>query len=189
MKKYLLLTLAALACGAPCRPAGAAAAPYFPYDTINDYYKTPPAPEAGQAPAPAPAPAPPAQRPALRPERPGQPPALGRAPEFLFPPQLGFGVAVGVPYDMVYLSKTFYLWYAGVWQRSASYRGPWTQLSAGQLPPELQKFRLAKIRALRNKEFRVYWKDRERYQGKRFVPNGGNDLPAASKGTLPAGGQ
>jgi hypothetical protein len=185
MKKYLLLSLAALVCGAHCHPAGVAAAPYFPYDTINDYYKTQPPPEAGRAPAPAS----PVQRPAQRPERPGQPPAPERAPEFLFPPQLGFGVAVGVPYDMVYLSKTFYQWYAGVWQRSASYRGPWTQLSVGQLPPELQKFHLAKIRALRNKEFRVYWKDPERYQGKRFVPNGESDLPAASRSPLPADGQ
>ena len=164
MKKSASLALTALAL---LYSAGSGyAAPYFPYDSINEYYKVQPEP-----PTPVPSPSQqPSGVPVKTPPVPGQPVVITQAPEFLFPEQLGFGVAVGVPYDMMYLSKTYYCWQAGVWYRANSYRGPWTQLGASQLPPELRKQTLAKIRELRNREFNDYWKDKEHYQGKRFRP-------------------
>jgi len=167
MKKSAILSLTALALlSGVAWPGHAANVPYFPYDTIDNYYKTQPEqpavsePPAGQ----------PAQPDARESGRAGQPVAVTVAPEFLFPAKLGFGVAVGVPYDMMYLSKTYYCWQGGVWYRANSYRGPWTELGASQLPPELHKNTLAKIRELRNREFKDYWKDKEHYQGKRFRP-------------------
>jgi hypothetical protein len=146
----------------------AANVPYFPYDTIEDYYKTPPEQPASQQPASQQ----PSVPPAVEKPRAGQPLAVGAAPEFLFPGKLGFGVAVGVPYDMMYISKTYYYWQEGVWYRSSSYRGHWTELGESQLPPELHNHTLSKIREIRNREFRDFWKDKEHYQGKRFRPGG-----------------
>lgn len=163
-----LAVLALALLGAHC--AAAASAPYFPYEKIDKYYTPPP-----EAPAPPPAPQPAAPKPEPRQLKPsavaGQPAPITVAPEFLFPAKLGFGVAVGVPYDLIYIEPTYYYWQEGAWFRSTSYRGPWIPTSYSQLPPELRKHPLAKIRAQRNAEFRTYWKNRDRYQGKRFHPD------------------
>jgi len=167
MKRYALLSICALTLlVASARPGQAANVPYFPYDTIEDYYKGPPGqPAAGEPPAGQPS------GPQLEESRrAGQPVAVKVAPDFLFPEQLGFGVAVGVPYDMMYLAQGYYYWQGGVWYRGPSFRGPWTELGISQLPPELRKQTLARIRELRNREFRAYWKNKEKYQGKRFRP-------------------
>jgi len=98
-------------------------------------------------------------------------PAVPRqAPEFLFPKGLGFGVAVGVPYDMFYLSESYYQVDRGNWYRSSSYQGPWKAAAPSLLPPALLKHDLAKIRQLRNKEYKKFWEDKEHYQGRRFRP-------------------
>lgn len=95
-------------------------------------------------------------------------------PEFLFPKELGFGVAVAVPYDMFYLSGAYYLVRQGKWHRSSSYRGPWNEVTLQHLPPQLLKHDLAAIRRARNREFQAYWENRERYRGKVFRPGRGN---------------
>jgi hypothetical protein len=164
MKKSASLALAALAL---LYTAGSGyPAPYFPYDSINEYYKVQPEP-----PAPLPSPSQqPSGVPVKTPPVPGQPVAITQAPEFLFPAQLGFGVAVGVPYDMMYIPEYYYFWQAGAWFRSSSYRGPWTTVGYSQLPAQLRKSSIAKIRELRNSEFSTFWQNKDRYQGKRFRP-------------------
>jgi hypothetical protein len=162
MRRSRSISLSALALLLANAPSGNAA-PYFPYETIENYYKT----------QPEPVPPPPTQKPpepSIKDPRQAGPLAITQAPDFLFPPKLGFGVAVAVPYDMAYVSKDYYLWQGGVWYRSYSYRGPWTALGQSQLPPELRKHKLAKIRELRNLEFGAYWKDKDQYKGKRFHP-------------------
>jgi len=173
MNRTSFFTLAATTLLWVASPAGQAA-PYFPYETIDNYYKPQPAPPV----PPPPAVVQPAEQPAKAPPQVRRPAAVTQPPEFLFPAKLGFGVAVGVPYDMMYLSKTFYYWSDGSWYSSPSYRGPWTPLAYSQLPTELRKNRLATIRGLRNEEFRSYWKNPERYQGRRFKPDGGMTPPA-----------
>ena len=149
---------------------------YYPYQSYEEYHK-----EHTSRPPPS---EPPASQP--RPEvqvkpppQPEQPAVLTLAPEFLFPKELGFGVAVGVPYDMLYISPAYYLLRGSSWYRSPSYRGPWTVQGLSQLPPELRKHKLAEIRHLRNREFRDLWEDKARYKGRRFRP--GVDLNEAPK--------
>ena len=180
MKKSAILSLTALALLLATAWSGQAA-PYFPYDTIDKYYGIQPQeqpdsnqPQAGQAPAgqhPPVSPQP-VEPPVLAPPEPRGPVAVKAPPEFLFPAKLGFGVAVGVPYDMMYISESYYQWQGGTWYRSPSYRGPWTSLGESQLPPELHKYSLAKIRELRNSEFITYWKNKDEYKGRRFRPGG-----------------
>ncbi|GFO61700.1 hypothetical protein GMST_40250 [Geomonas silvestris] len=176
MKKAAALSLAATAQLVVVLTAAGAPAPYFPYQTIEKYYNAPlNEPPAPAPPAAAPPPAPPeAKRPQPPPrplQLPGQPPPIKGAPEFLFPAKLGFGVAVGVPYDLVYLDKTYYYWSNGIWHRSSSYRGPWTRVGYAELPAELRKQPLSMIRAQRNAEFESYFKNRDSYSGRLFSPD------------------
>ena len=140
---------------------------YFPYQSYDDYYKTHSVePPPGQTPS-----QPPPAAEVKPPPRPEQPITLTQPPEFLFPPALGFGVAVGVPYDMFYVSKAFYFLKTGSWYRSSSYKGPWTLIGLSQVPTELRKQKLSKIRELRNREFAKFYKNKGRYQGKYFRPD------------------
>ncbi|GFO69671.1 hypothetical protein GMLC_32500 [Geomonas limicola] len=175
MKTTAALSLAVTAQLLVTLTAAGAPAPYFPYQTIDKYYNSPQnEPPAAPAPAAAPPPAPPQTKRPVPPPRPpvdaGKPAPIQAAPEFLFPAKLGFGVAVGVPYDLVYLDKTYYYWSNGIWHRSTSYRGPWIKTGYADLPAELRKKPLSQIRAERNAEFKSYWKDRDNYQGKLFHP-------------------
>jgi hypothetical protein len=149
--------------------SGLAADPYYPYQSYDDYYK---AHSANPPPSKPPAPPPQPQEQLKPPPRPQQPITLTEPPEFLFPQKLGFGTAVGVPYDMFYLSDTYYFLQGGTWYRSSSYRGPWVMIGSSRLPPELRKYKLQEIHKLRNAEFAAFWKNRDHYQGRYFRPDG-----------------
>ena len=147
---------------------------YHPYQTYEEYHRkyTSPQPPPEQPPPP-----PPQPEQQVKPPPREQPITLTRAPEFLFPPELGFGVAVGVPYDLFYLSDSYYLLKTGTWYRAASYRGPWKLQGLSRVPPLLRKHKIAKVREIRNREYTEFWKDRAGYQGRYFRPEDG---PAAA---------
>jgi hypothetical protein len=100
----------------------------------------------------------------------GPPIVITQPPDFIYPAELGFGVAVGVPYDMFYSSGAYYVYRGGGWYRTAEYGGSWVKISQRQLPPELRRYNINKIHAFRDREYRTYSKDREHYRGKRFTP-------------------
>ncbi|HBG05638.1 MAG: hypothetical protein A2075_18395 [Geobacteraceae bacterium GWC2_58_44] len=151
---------------------------YYPYQTYDQYHREITSPEPPPSQPPAPQPQPPKE---VKPQRPEQPITLTQPPEFLFPAELGFGVAVGVPYDMFYLSDNFYFLKSGTWYRSASYRGPWMLQGFSRVPPELRKHKIARIRELRNREFADFWKNRDHYQGRYFRPDDEPGTPAPLK--------
>ena len=137
--------------------------PYL-YQMYEEYYRgevSPPPPPPGNGLPEVPVPSPQQQK-----TRTGVP----GPPEFLFPKELGFGVAAGVPFDMMYLSGAFYLVQGGTWYRSPSYRGPWAVVPRRDLPPVLVEHDLASIRELRNREFRELWEKGNKYRGRRFRP-------------------
>lgn len=169
MRKAASTALAALALLLASSPAVHAGEPYFPYKEIESYFDPKPDPVPSQPP--------PSQ---LRPDGPVkatprvEPPlVITQPPVFLFPRQLGFGVAVGVPYDLFYLSGIYYYARGNAWYRSSSYQGPWTALGYHRLPPELRKHKLAEIRVIRNREFTIFWKNMDGYSGKSFRPGKG----------------
>jgi hypothetical protein len=102
----------------------------------------------------------------------GPPIVISQPPDFIYPSELGFGVAVGVPYDMFYDSGTYYVYRGGGWYRTSSYGGNWIRTGQRQLPPELRRYNINKIHAFRDREYRSYSKDRDHYKGKRFNPAG-----------------
>ncbi len=100
----------------------------------------------------------------------GPPIVISQPPDFLYPPELGFGVAVGVPYDMFYLSGNYYVYRGGGWYSTSSYGGNWVKMRPREIPFELRRYKIARIHAFRDREFHSYARDRDHYQGKYFRP-------------------
>lgn len=88
--------------------------------------------------------------------------------DFVYPSELGFYVAVGVPYDLFYLRNNYYLCRDGRWFRADSSRGPWIPARYRDLPPGLRTHTLDRIRVYRNAEYTVYSRDRDHYRGRHF---------------------
>jgi len=88
--------------------------------------------------------------------------------QFVYPNQLGFYVAVGVPYDLFYLQDSYFLFRDGRWLRAPSSRGPWIVQRYRELPPGLRRYRLERIREFRAREYAVYNRDRDHYRGRYF---------------------
>lgn len=100
----------------------------------------------------------------------GPPVVMSQPPDFLYPPELGFGVAVGVPYDMYYIDGIYYIYRGGGWFRTSNYGGSWVKMRHRDLPPALRRYKIAKIHEFRDREYRVYSQDRAHYRGRAFRP-------------------
>jgi hypothetical protein len=99
------------------------------------------------------------------------PPVLfEEAPQFITPSGLGFYVGVGTPYDIFLISDYYYLYYGNRWHRARHHNGPWVEIPYRQLPPGIRKHRIEQIRSYRDREYRVYLDDRDRYRGRHFRP-------------------
>jgi hypothetical protein len=95
-------------------------------------------------------------------------------PLFLAPPELGFHVAVGVPYDMFFVSGNFYLCRGDRWSVAPHYDGPWQGVGPRHLPPGLAKKRYTEIIRFRDAEYARYRKDKHHYHGKSYRPEKGH---------------
>jgi hypothetical protein len=93
------------------------------------------------------------------------------APHFIAPPSLGFYVGVDTPYDIIFSSDFYYLYYGNSWHRSRHHNGPWVDVPYRQLPPGIRKHRIEQIRSYRDREYRVYRNDRDHYRGRQFRPD------------------
>ncbi len=100
----------------------------------------------------------------------GPNPVIHDPPLFLYPPSLGFYAAIGIPYDLFYIDRYFYLHHGKSWYRSPRYNGPWGAMKYDHLPRGLRKYRYDDIVRGRNHEYRSYQKERNRYQGRSFRP-------------------
>lgn len=65
---------------------------------------------------------------------------------FIYPDELGFFVAVGVPYELCYIDRSYYLFNNGRWLRAHSRRGPWVAIGYRELPGALRQHRIERIR-------------------------------------------
>lgn len=92
--------------------------------------------------------------------------------EFVYPEELGFYVAVGVPYDLFYLNNFYFIFRGGRWLRSPSSRGGWVAVRHRELPPSLRRHRIERIREYRTREYVVYRRDREHYRGRHRLDKG-----------------
>ena len=100
----------------------------------------------------------------------GPPVVLSQPPEFLYPPELGFGIAVGVPYDLFYFNGLYYIYRGGGWYRSGYWGGDWVRVRTRELPPEFRRYKIGRIHEFRDREYRFYARDRDHYRGRHFNP-------------------
>jgi len=100
------------------------------------------------------------------------PVVIEEPPMFLYPPQLGFAVAIGIPYDVVYLEGRYYLYDADIWHVSSRYNGPWVKVKHKHLPPGLRKHKYREIVECRDREYHSYRKASHdgHYRGKTHKP-------------------
>jgi len=89
--------------------------------------------------------------------------------DFVYPSQLGFYVAVGVPYDLFYVRNNYYLFRDGRWFRASGSRGPWIATRHRELPPNLRRHDIERIRTYRSAEHDIYRRDRDHYRGRHFM--------------------
>lgn len=92
------------------------------------------------------------------------------APLFVESPRLGFYVGVDTPYDIIFSSNYFYLYYSNSWHRSGHHNGPWVEIPYRDLPPGIRKHRIEQIRSYRDREYRTYRNERDHYHGRYFRP-------------------
>ncbi|MCM0081850.1 hypothetical protein L4X63_09635 [Geomonas sp. Red32] len=114
---------------------------------------------------PAPAPPPPAPVYAAPPQV-----VIQDAPQFIYAPELGYYVAVDTPYNIVYVNRAYYLFNGGYWYVASNYWGPWTFVARRGLPIGIRRYRYEQIRAYRDREYRIYQRDRDQYRGTWYRP-------------------
>jgi len=85
-----------------------------------------------------------------------QPVVLQEPPEFVEPPELGFYVAVGVPYDLFFVGNLFYLFSGNAWYASPYYNGPWAPAYYNHIPYTLRRYPFERIHYYRDDYFRRY---------------------------------
>lgn len=92
-------------------------------------------------------------------------------PLFIAPPELGFHVAVGIPYDLFYFNNVYYLCRGNVWYASPYYQGPWHVARYQALPHVLRRHSYARIKYYRDAGYRNYRTHRTPYwQRHQFRP-------------------
>jgi hypothetical protein len=84
------------------------------------------------------------------------PVVIEEPPEFIEPPQLGFYAAVGVPYDLFFVSNRYYLYRGNAWYAAPRYNGPWVSVRYNSLPGKLRRHSFEKVRHYRDAGYRHY---------------------------------
>jgi len=99
-----------------------------------------------------------------------QPVVLEEPPEFIAPPELGFYVAEGVPYDLFFVSNRYYLCRGNVWYSAPYYNGPWVSVGYSSIPYGIRRFPFERIHYFRDNYYRHFSNDRYGYEYRHFRP-------------------
>ena len=101
----------------------------------------------------------------------GEPPpvVVYSPPTMVLLPEPETYVAVGVPYDIYFVSGRYYYLQGGHWFWGPGYSGPWTYVAFEGLPPGLRKFKVKQLHEFREREYRVYKTNGPKFRGTYFV--------------------
>ncbi|MFH1029253.1 MAG: hypothetical protein V1791_14730 [Pseudomonadota bacterium] len=102
------------------------------------------------------------------------------APEFVLPPELGFYVAVGVPYDLFYYNNSYYVNRGNIWYNSSYYNGPWSQVYYSDIPYLFNRYPFERIRHYRDSYYGRYQRHGAWEGYSHFRPGHRNDYRAVS---------
>jgi uncharacterized membrane protein YgcG len=114
----------------------------------------------------------------------GAPPPIvvHERPTMVYLAEPGMFVAVGVPYDIYFISGRYYYLHGDNWFWASGYDGPWVVVQRRSLPPGLQKYKIVQLRDFREREYRVYKTQGPKFKGQKFSADpgsgkgkGGND--------------
>lgn len=89
-------------------------------------------------------------------------------PPMLFLPEPGVYAAAGIPYDVYFVSGRYYYLHGDHWYWAHGYRGPWTYVEYRSLPPGLRKYKVVRLHEYRDREYKVYAVQGEKFHGKHF---------------------
>jgi len=78
------------------------------------------------------------------------------APVFVLPPELGFYVAVGVPYDLFFYNNSYYIYRGNIWYYSSYYNGPWSRMYHSNIPYVFNRYPFERIRHYRDSYYGRY---------------------------------
>jgi hypothetical protein len=90
-------------------------------------------------------------------------------PEMVYLPEPGVYVAIGIPFDVFFLSSRYYYFHGGNWFWASGYRGPWTHVVYKSLPPGLRRYKVERLHQFREREYKVYKVQGRKFKGKHFV--------------------
>jgi len=97
------------------------------------------------------------------------PPVVVRtAPTMVYLPEPAAYVAVGIPYDIYFVSGRYYYLHGNDWFLAPGYNGPWVYVSYNSLPPGLRKYRVERLHEFREREYKVYAVEGPKFKGKHF---------------------
>ena len=101
----------------------------------------------------------------------GEPPpvVVYSPPTMVLLPEPQMYVAVGVPYDIYFMSGNYYYLHGDHWFWGPGYGGPWTYVAFEKLPPGLRKFKVKQLHEFREREYRAYKVQGSSFHGKYFV--------------------
>jgi hypothetical protein len=101
----------------------------------------------------------------------GEPPpvVVYSPPTMVLMPEPQMYVAVGVPYDIYFVSGRYYYLYEDHWFWGPGYGGPWTYIAVEKLPPGFRKFKVKQLHEFREREYRVYRAQGPKFRGTYFV--------------------
>lgn len=110
----------------------------------------------------------------------GPPPpvVVHESPTMVYLAEPGVFVAVGVPYDIYFVSGRYYYFHGDHWFWATGYGGPWVHVVHTSLPPGLRKYKVVKLHEYREREYRVYKTQGPAFKGKHFNADPG---PHAAK--------
>jgi hypothetical protein len=101
----------------------------------------------------------------------GEPPpvVVYSPPTMVMLPEPQMYVAVGVPYDIFFVSGQYYYFHGDHWFWGPGYGGPWTYVGVERLPPGLRRYKVKQLREFREREYRVYQAQGPKFGGRYFV--------------------
>ena len=95
------------------------------------------------------------------------------APTMVYLREPAIYVAVGIPYDLFFVSGRYFYVRGNTWYRGPGYGGPWTPVVYRELPRGLQKYRVDRLRQFRDHEYRTYRSARSDHRSGNFVADYG----------------
>jgi len=77
-------------------------------------------------------------------------------------------VAVGIPYDIFFVSGRYYYRHNNDWFWAQAYNGPWSYVSYRALPTGLRTYNVTRLHQFRDREYRVYRTQGPAFKGRHF---------------------